>query len=62
MKTIYYNPEKNQPLLDDFITTSDDYYNVALVIDRVIYYVTGYLCKQILRHFKCLMSVCYETN
>lgn len=72
IKTIYYNPEKNKPLLhsirekldfaiqhddwslDDIIKPSDHNYFVAPVIDCVIYYVTGYLCKQILRYFKCV--------
>lgn len=36
---------------DDIIIPSDHNYFVAPVIDCVIYYVTGYLCKQILRYF-----------
>lgn len=65
IKTIYYNPEKNKPLLHsireklDFAIQHDDWsldniikpsghnYFVTPVIDFVIYYVTGYLCKQI---------------
>jgi len=40
--------------LDDMITPSDHNYFVAPVIDCIIYYVTGYLCKQIVRYFKCV--------
>lgn len=71
IKTIYYDPKNNKPLLHtireklDFAIEQDDWslddiipsdhnYFVAPVIDCIIYYVTGYLCKQILRYFKCL--------
>ncbi|KAE9522892.1 hypothetical protein AGLY_016703 [Aphis glycines] len=72
IKTIYYSPEKNKPLLykirekldfaiqhddwslDDIISPSDHNYYVAPLIDCVIYYVTGCLCKQIVSYFKCV--------
>lgn len=49
-------------LLEDLWEFSDILehdYSYAPVIDCFIYYVTGYLCKQILKHSKC--SVCKES-
>lgn len=40
--------------LEDVLEINDHDYNLAPVVDCIIYYVTGYLCKQLLRYFKCL--------
>lgn len=48
--------EQDDWTVDEVVENSDHDFFLAPVVDCVIYYVTGYLCKQMLRYLKC--SVC----
>jgi len=48
--------EQDDWTVDEVIENSDHNCFLAPVVDCVLYYVTGYLCKQMLRYLKC--SVC----
>lgn len=50
--------EQDDWTVDEVVENSDHDYFLAPVVDCVIYYVTGYLCKQMLRYFKC--SICHS--
>lgn len=48
--------EQDDWTIDDVVENSDHDSFLAPVVDCVIYYITGYLCKQVLRYSKC--AVC----
>jgi len=48
--------KQNDWTVDNVLETSDHDYFLAPVVECIIYYITGYLCKQILCYLKC--SIC----
>jgi len=48
--------EQDDWTVDDVLETSDHNYFLAPIVDYIIYYKTGYLCKQMFCHLKC--SIC----